>query len=70
MHVRFGGGAEETGGRKAARRFRPTQPYIPTWSGVLFLAAVMDVFRRRIVGWAMVNHLRTELVLDALNMAL
>ena len=44
--------------------------YIPTWSGFLFLAVVLDVFSRRIVGWAMANHLRTELVLDALNMAL
>ncbi len=44
--------------------------YIPTWAGFLFLAVVLDAFSRRIVGWAMANHLRTELVLDALNMAL
>ena len=44
--------------------------YVPTWSGFLHLAVVLDVFSRRIVGWAMANHLRTELVLDALNMAL
>lgn len=44
--------------------------YVPTWSGFLFLAIVLDVFSRRVVGWAMANHLRTELVLDALNMAL
>jgi putative transposase len=44
--------------------------YIPTWSGFLFLAVVLDVYSRRVVGWAMANHLRTELVLDALNMAL
>lgn len=44
--------------------------YIPAWSGFLFLSVVLDVFSRRIVGWAMANHLRTELVLDALNMAL
>jgi putative transposase len=43
---------------------------IPTWAGFLFLAVVLDVFSRRIVGWAMATHLRTELVLDALNMAL
>jgi putative transposase len=43
--------------------------YIPTWNGFLYLAVVMDVWSRRIVGWAMENHLRTELVLDALNMA-
>ena len=44
--------------------------YIPTWAGFLYLAVVMDVWSRRIVGWAMATHLRTELVLDALNMAL
>jgi putative transposase len=43
--------------------------YIPTWTGFLYLAVVLDVWSRRIVGWAMANHLRTELVLDALNMA-
>ncbi len=44
--------------------------YLPTWAGFLFLAVVLDACTRRIVGWAMANHLRTELVLDALNMAL
>ena len=44
--------------------------YVPTWSGFLFLAVVLDVWSRRIVGWAMASHLRTELVLEALNMAL
>jgi putative transposase len=44
--------------------------YIPTWSGFLFLAVVLDVFSRRVVGWAMAKHLRTELVLDALEMAI
>jgi len=44
--------------------------YVPTCSGFLFVAIVLDVFSRRVVGWAMANHLRTELVLDALNMAL
>ncbi len=44
--------------------------YVPTWSGFLYLAIVLDVFSRRIVGWAMANHLRTKLVLDALDMAL
>ena len=44
--------------------------YIPTWAGFLFFAVVLDVCTRRVVGWAMANHLRTELVLDALNMAL
>src|SRR5258708_25091835 len=44
--------------------------YIPTWAGFLYLAVVIDAFSRRIVGWAMETHLRTELVLEALNMAL
>ena len=44
--------------------------YVPTWTGFLFLAVVLDVFSRRIVGWAMANHLRTELILEALNMAI
>jgi putative transposase len=44
--------------------------YIPTWSGFLYLAVVVDAFSRRVVGWAMALHLRTELVLAALNMAL
>ena len=44
--------------------------YIPTWAGFLYLAVVLDAFSRRIVGWSMAEHLRTELVLSALNMAL
>lgn len=44
--------------------------YIPTWSGFLYLSMVMDVWSRKIVGWAMESHLRTELVLAATNMAL
>ena len=44
--------------------------YVPTWGGFLYLAVVLDAFSRRIVGWSMATHLRTELVLDALNMAL
>jgi putative transposase len=43
--------------------------YIPTWAGFLYLAVVVDVWSRRVVGWSMATHLRTELVLDALNMA-
>jgi putative transposase len=43
--------------------------YVPTWSGFLYLAVVLEAWSRRIVGWAMATHLRTELVLDALNMA-
>jgi len=41
--------------------------YIPTWTGFLYLAVVLDTFSRRIVGWAMATQLRTELVLQALT---
>ena len=44
--------------------------YIATWAGFLFLSVVLDAWSRKVVGWAMATHLRTELVLDALNMAL
>ncbi len=44
--------------------------YVPTWAGFLYLAVVVDAWSRRVVGWSMANHLRTELVLDALDMAL
>ena len=44
--------------------------YVPTWTGFVYLAIVLDVFSRRVVGWSMAHHLRTELVLGALNMAL
>jgi putative transposase len=44
--------------------------YIPTWAGFLYLAVVLDAFSRRIVGWSMASTLATQLVLDALNMAL
>jgi len=43
--------------------------YIRTGSGFLYLAVVLDAFSRRVVGWAMKTHLRTQLVLDALEMA-
>ncbi len=61
------------------RNFRASGPnrlwvaditYIPTWAGFLYLAVVLDAFSRKVVGWAMETHLRTELVLAALNMAL
>src|SRR4029078_12239230 len=60
------------------RQFRPTAPnvlwvaditYLRTWEGWLYLAAVQDAYSRRTVGWSMADHMRTELVLDALQMA-
>jgi putative transposase len=44
--------------------------YVHTREGFLYLAFILDVYSRRVVGWAMATHLRTELVVDALEMAL
>jgi putative transposase len=44
--------------------------YVPTGAGFLFLAVVLDAWSRRVIGWAMATHLRAELVLAALDMAL
>jgi putative transposase len=44
--------------------------YIPTWSGFLYLAIVLDVFSRKVVGWAMQTTLHTELMLAAIDMAI
>jgi putative transposase len=61
------------------RRFRPPAPnvlwmaditYLRTWEGWLYLAAVQDAYSRQIVGWSMSNHMRAELVVDALRMGL
>jgi len=43
--------------------------YVPTWEGWLYLATVIDIASRRVVGFAMADHLRTELVADALSNA-
>ena len=62
-----------------ARSFTATRPneawvtditYVRTWEGWLYVAVIIDLFSRRVVGWAIADHLRTELVLDALRMAL
>jgi putative transposase len=61
------------------RQFRPAGPnglwvadltYLRTWEGSLYLAAVQDAYSRMIAGWAMAEHMRTELVVDALKMRL
>jgi putative transposase len=60
------------------RQFMPTAPnvlwvaditYLRSWEGWLYLVAVQDAFSRRIVGWSMADHMRSDLVVDALNMA-
>ena len=43
--------------------------YVPTGEGWLYLATILDCCSRRVVGWSMATHLRTELVVDALDMA-
>jgi putative transposase len=44
--------------------------HIPTWAGFLYLAVVIHAWSRRVVGWTMATHVLTELVLNALDMAL
>jgi transposase InsO family protein len=43
--------------------------YIRTWEGWLYLAVVIDLFSRRVVGWSMQSHMQTDIVLSALTMA-
>ena len=44
--------------------------YVPTWMGFLYLAVVIDVWSRCVVGWAMGERMTADLVLAALNMGL
>jgi len=50
------------------RRYVGDITYIATWEGWAYLATVIDLASRRVVGWALVDHMRTELVTDALTM--
>ena len=61
------------------REFRPAAPdvlwvadvtYLRSWEGFVYLAAIQDAFSRAIVGWSMADHMRSELVVSALEMAL
>jgi len=61
------------------RQFRASGPnqlwvadmtYVPTWTGFLYLAVVIDVWSRRVVGWSMGERMTADLVVSALNMAL
>ena len=79
VHTTRRGAAEVEADDLVKRDFKANAPnelwvaditYVPTWAGFLYLSVVLDAFSRRIVGWAMATHLRTELVLNALNMAL
>lgn len=68
----------ETAADLVKRNFVPDKPntlwvaditYIRTWEGWLYLAAVMDCYSRKIVGWQLADHLRADIVVDALSMA-
>jgi putative transposase len=61
------------------RRFSADRPnrlwvadftYVPTWSGMVYVAFVIDVYSRRILGWRAATSMKTALVLDALEMAI
>ena len=63
---------------RVKRNFNPTAPdtiwcgditYLRTGEGWLFLATVIDMYSRRVIGWSVAEHMRTELVADALNAA-
>ena len=60
------------------RRFHADRPnrlrvakltYVPTWSGMVYVAFVIDAYSRRILGWRAATSMRTSLVLDALEQA-
>jgi putative transposase len=64
------GGPEKPTSRKADRAFR-SDPYtfVSTWGGTAYVCFIIDAFSRRIVGWRVAAHMRTVMVLDALEMA-
>ena len=70
-HVRFGRRTAETDQSKDRHRAaaRP-HTYVATWSGTVYVAFVIDVHSRRILGWRAARSMRTALVLDALEMVL
>ena len=56
-------------GRDQVARLMRDLTYVPTWSGVAYVCFIVDAFSRRIVDWRVAAHMRTEMVLDALEMA-
>jgi len=71
--------AAERPADRVNRQFTATRPnqlwvadftYVATWAGLVYVAFVIDVFARRIVGWRVASSMRTDLVLDALEQAL
>ena len=69
----------ETSPDLVMREWNPTEPnrlwvaditYVRTWEGWIYLAAVLDCYSRKVVGWSIAEHLRAELVVDAVEMAI
>lgn len=56
--------------QQANQRWCGDITYVKSWNGWVYLATVIDLHSRRVVGWAVADHMRTELVTDALTMAL
>ena len=56
-------------GAELDRRYVGDITYVMTWEGWAYLATVIDLASRRVVGWALADHMRTELIEDALTMA-
>src|SRR5204862_7328213 len=63
---------------RVGRRFQADHPnelwvtdltYVATWAGVAYVCFIVDAFSRMIVGWRVASHMRTDMVLDALEMA-
>jgi putative transposase len=70
LHVRFGGRAGETHRSKDDRALRSDPyTYVPTWSGFVYAAFIIDVFSRMVVGWRVATSMTTEMVMNALEMA-
>ncbi|MGH9045566.1 MAG: DDE-type integrase/transposase/recombinase [Acidimicrobiales bacterium] len=64
------GGPEKPTSRKIGRALRPDPyTYCSTWSGIVYVAFIIDVFSRRLVGWKAARSMTAPLVIDALNMA-
>lgn len=64
------GGPQKPTRRKPDRALRSDPyTYVPTWSGMAYVCFIIDVFSRTIVGWRAAGNMRTDMVLDALEMA-
>lgn len=64
-----GGPGKRIGGNTGTAPRSDPYTYIRCWEGVVFFSFVLDVYSRRLVGWQFAGHMRTELVQDALDMA-